>query len=208
MNDAPDLRLSSPEAVRAHYGEPSALVVNKTLDRIDRHAAAFIARSPFVIIASADAAGRCDATPRGDAPGFVMVADVKTLLIPDRTGNKRVDTLLNIAENPQAGLLFLIPGFGETLRVNGRAHITADPDVLAPLAAQGKVPTAAIRLDVDEVFFHCAKAMIRSEIWNPEKLQDRASFPSLGRIVADQVAGVDAEAADRAIDEAYRSRLY
>jgi PPOX class probable FMN-dependent enzyme len=200
--------LTTKEDVRAHYGEASRLVIEKALPRLDRHALAFIALSPFVIVASADDAGNCDATPRGDAPGFVFAPDDRTLLLPDRTGNRRVDTLLNIAANPHVGLLFLVPGFGETLRVNGRAAITTEPATLALLVAQGKTPTAAIRIDVGEVFFHCAKAMIRSDIWNPEKHQDRASFPSLGRIVADQIAGIDAEAAEASIAEAYRSRLY
>ncbi len=200
--------LSTPAEIRVHYGSPGALAANKTLHHIDRHARAFIALSPFMVIASSDAKGNCDATPRGDAPGFVHVRDDHTLLIPDRRGNNRVDTMLNIAANPKIGLLFMVPGFGETLRVNGRVSISTDPALLAPLEAAGKVPTSAIVLEVDEVFFHCAKAMIRSEIWNPDRHQDRKTFPSLGRIIADQVAGVEPVAADANIDESYRLRLY
>lgn len=200
--------LETAEAVRAHYGAPGALAANKTIRHIDRHAAAFIALSPFVIVASADAAGNCDATPRGDAPGFVHVLDPRTLVLPDRRGNNRVDTLLNVASNPKLGLLFLVPGFGETLRVNGRASISTEAGLLARLEAGGKVPSSAIVLSVDEVFFHCAKAMIRSDIWNPEKHRERASFPSLGQIVADQVGGVDVAQADAGIAESYRTRLY
>ncbi len=198
----------SKEAIRDLYGKVSPLAANKTLTYLDRHAKAFIALSPFMVIASADASGNCDATPRGDAPGFVAVLDDKTLLIPDRRGNNRVDTLLNIAANPRIGLLFMVPGFGETLRVNGRVSITTDPALLEGHSAGGKVPTSAILLHVDEMFFHCAKAMIRSELWNPERQQDRKTFPSLGRIIADQVAGVDAAAAEAGIDDAYRTRLY
>lgn len=201
--------LTTQEAIRAHYGAPSPLAANKMIRHLDPHAIAFIALSPLVIVASADAEGRCDATPRGDAAGFVKVADPRTLLLPDRRGNNRVDTLLNIAANPHLGLLFLVPGFGDTLRVNGRAAISTDPALLAPLAAQGKTPSSAIVLHVEEVFFHCAKAMIRSDIWNPAKHQDRKAFPSLARIIADQVGGVeDVAAAEAATEEAYRTRLY
>lgn len=201
-------RLTTQEAIRAHYGAPSPLSVNKTIRFIDRHAAAFIALAPMVIVASADAEGNCDATPRGDAPGFVKVADPHTLLLPDRRGNNRVDTLLNIAANPRIGLLFLVPGFGETLRVNGRVTISTDPALLEPLAVQGKTPTSAIVLHVEEVFFHCAKAMLRADLWNPERRVPRETLPSLGRIIADQVAGVDAEGAEAAVEEGYRTRLY
>jgi PPOX class probable FMN-dependent enzyme len=200
--------LTTPAEIRDHYGAPSALAASKTIHHLDRHARAFIALSPFVVIASADADGNCDATPRGDAPGFISVTDEHTLLIPDRRGNNRVDTLLNIAANPRIGLLFLVPGFGETLRVNGRVSITTDPGRLESLMAGGKVPSSAIVLAVDEVFFHCAKAMIRSEIWNPERHQDRASFPSLGRIIAEQVGGVNADTAEANIADSYRSKLY
>ena len=194
-------------AVRAHYGAPTERSQAKQLDRIDRHARAFIALSPFCVVASADAAGRCDATPRGDAPGFVAVADARTLLLPDRPGNRRVDTMLNVAENPRLGLLFLVPGLQETLRVNGRAVIVTDPEVLAPLSAQGKLPCAALRVSVEEAFFHCGKAVIRSDLWTRGAGQ-RPDFPTLGQIFADQIAGADAAETDRSIEDGYRNRLY
>ena len=200
--------LTSKDAVRAHYGQPGELARRKQLAALDQHARAFIALSPFLVIASADAAGRADATPRGDAPGFVAVMDDSTLLIPDRRGNNRVDTMLNIAENPHVGLLFLVPGIDETLRVNGTAQITTDVSLLAPLAAQGKIPAAGLLVRIEEVFFHCGKALIRSQLWDVERQVERRSFPTLGRIIADQIAGADPRTCEQAIEESYRDRLY
>ncbi|MDQ4061011.1 MAG: pyridoxamine 5'-phosphate oxidase family protein [Pseudomonadota bacterium] len=200
--------LTSKDAVRAHYGQPGELARRKQLAALDQHARAFIALSPFLVIASADAAGRADATPRGDAPGFVAVMDNSTLLIPDRRGNNRVDTMLNIAENPHVGLLFLVPGIDETLRVNGTAWITTDVSRLAPLAAQGKTPAAGLLVRIEEVFFHCGKALIRSQLWDVERQVERRSFPTLGRIIADQIAGADPRTCEQAIEESYRDRLY
>ena len=194
--------------VRDLFGQPSELAAKKQLSRLDRHARAFIALSPFVVVASSDGEGRADATPRGDAPGFVQVLDEKRLLMPDRRGNNRVDTFLNVAENPQVGLLFMVPGINETLRVNGRAEVTAEASLLAPLAVDGKAPKAGLLVTAEEVYFHCGKALIRSDLWNAEKKVPRSSFPSLGRIVADQIAGVDAGEAERSIEDAYRTRLY
>ncbi len=199
--------IARPEDVRALYGEPSDLVRKKVLSRLDGHCQHFIRLSPFVVIASSDETG-ADATPRGDAPGFVAILDDRRLLIPDRRGNNRIDTLLNVTRNPQVGLLFLVPGINETLRVNGRSRIITDPALLEPLAAQGKVPTSGLEVAVEEAFFHCGKAMIRSRLWDPAARVERKSFPSLGRIVADQIAGVDAEAADQNLEESYRTRLY
>ena len=200
--------LETPEAVRAHYDEPMDVVIQKDVKRLDQHCRAFIAAAPFVVIATADAQGRADASPRGDAAGFVAVRDDKTLLVPDRRGNNRVDTMLNIAENPHVGLLFMVPGVNETLRVNGTALLTIDEAALAPLAAQGKTPEAAIVVTVEEAYFQCGKALVRSDLWNPERRVDRRSLPSLGRILADQVNldyGADLE---QAIEDDLRNGLY
>jgi hypothetical protein len=196
------------DGLRDIYPAPSGIVVDKQLDRIDRHAAHFIARSPFVVVATADAEGRCDASPRGDAPGFVTVADERTLLLPDRLGNNRVDSMCNLASNPHLGLLFMIPGVLETLRVNGRAELTTDAATLARLSVGGKPPKSALVIAVEEVFFHCGKAMKRSELWNPERHAKPGEIPSLGRIIADQVRGVDVAEAEARIETAYRERLY
>lgn len=169
--------------------EPDGLVIRKQLPALDQHARRYIALSPFVLLATSSADGRCDVTPRGDAPGFVTVLDASTLVIPERPGNRRIDSLQNIIENPHAGLLFMIPGFDETLRVNGRARVLDDPKLLATMAVQGKTPRLGIELAVEEVFFHCARAFKRSKLWLAETWEDRSAMPSLAQIFADQMQG-------------------
>lgn len=200
--------LATPEAVRGHYGEVRALAAAKCIDRLDAWARRFIALSPFCIVASADARGWCDATPRGDAPGFVRVFDDTTLAIPDRRGNNRVDTMLNVAENPRVGLLFLVPGVRETLRVNGRARISTAPDLLAEMPAQGRLPSSALVVAVEEVLFHCGKAMIRSDLWNPERHVPHGTIPPIGRIIAEQLGGMDPDKAEAETLVGYVERLY
>jgi hypothetical protein len=196
------------DGLRDIYPPPAGLAVAKQRDRIDPHAARFIARSPLFVMATADADGRCDASPRGDAPGFVTVVDEHTLLLPDRPGNNRVDSLSNLVANPQVGLLFFVPGVLETLRVNGRAELTTDAALLSPLSVAGKPPRSALKVTVEEVFFHCGKALKRSALWDPARHAAPGEIPSLGRMLADQIAGVDAAEADARIETAYRERLY
>jgi PPOX class probable FMN-dependent enzyme len=196
------------EELREIYGPPGDRSVKKQLSRFDKHCRAFIARSPFLVIASSDPSGRCDASPKGDAPGFVQVLDDATLLIPDRLGNNRVDTLGNLLERPGVGLIFFVPGLNETLRVNGRGRVTTDRGLLEPLAVDGKVPRSGILVAAEEIYFHCGKALIRSDLWNPEKQLPRSEFPSLGRILAEQIGGMSVEEAERATAESYRTRLY
>jgi PPOX class probable FMN-dependent enzyme len=200
--------LDNPEELRELYGPPSERAVKKQLARFDKHCRAFVARSPFLVIASSDPSGRCDASPKGDGPGFVQVLDDQTLLIPDRLGNNRVDTIGNLLAQPGVGLIFFVPGINETLRVNGRARITTDPAVLEPLAVNGKAPRSGVLVDADEIYFHCGKALIRSDLWNPEKHLRRSEFPSLGRILADQIGGISVEEAERQTAESYKTRLY
>lgn len=195
-------------ALRAHIGEPADLVRQKKIERLDKHCRHFIATSPFMVLATSDRDGNCDASPRGDAPGFVAVLEDGRLLIPDRRGNKLADSMLNILENPRVGLLFFIPGVTESLRVNGKAYLTRDRALLEPLAAQGKVPDTGILVEVEEAFLHCGKALIRSRLWDPESRIDRKSFPTLGRMIADQVEGLDAEETEDYVQESYRERLY
>lgn len=181
--------IRSEAELRAMLGDPVvAAVVDKTLDRLDRHCRTFIERAPFVLIATADGAGRMDISPKGDAPGFVSVVDDHTLLIPDRPGNQRFDTLRNLFEQPRIGLIFLIPGKRETLRVSGSAQIVRDRDVLAGLAAQGKVPALAIAVTVEEAFMHCAKCMIRSHLWQPESWPSLEGLPTLAEAMKDAAA--------------------
>jgi uncharacterized protein len=196
------------ERLRDLYGEPSERSLKKQLTRLDKHCRAFIARSPFLVIASSDPSGRCDASPKGDAPGFVQVLDDKTLLIPDRLGNNRVDTIGNLLERPGVGLIFCVPGINETLRINGRARVTTEAAFLEPLAVNGKVPRSAIRVTAEEIYFHCGKALIRSDLWNPDKHLRRSEFPSLGRILADQIGGISVEESERMTAESYKTRLY
>jgi uncharacterized protein len=195
--------------IRELYGEPTERAVKKQLPRLEKHSRAFIALSPFLVIASSDAAGRVDASPKGDAPGFVQVLDNETLLIPDRLGNNRVDTISNLLDHPGVGLIFFVPGLRETLRVNGRAQITVDPALLEACAVNGKAPRSGIVVTAEEVYFHCGKALIRSDLWNPEKMLKHSDFPSLGRIIAEQIGdGRSITEAEKQTAESYRTRLY
>jgi PPOX class probable FMN-dependent enzyme len=200
--------LATPEAVRSHYGEVRALAAAKCIDRLDAWARRFIGLSPFCVIASADARGWCDATPRGDAPGFVRVLDEATLVLPDRRGNNRVDTLLNIASNPRLGLVFMVPGVRETLRVNGRARISTEPGLLGTMTAQDRTPSSALVVTVEEVFFHCGKALIRNDLWNPARHVPPGTIPPIGRMIAEQLGGIDPDAAEADTLVGYRDRLY
>lgn len=195
-------------ALRERWGQPGELAEKKVLRRLDAHCRRFIALSPFLTLGTSDAEGRHDVSPRGDAPGFVRVLDDTTLLIPDRPGNRRFDSLDNIAHQPRLALLFLLPGVDETLRVNGRGRITEDAGLLAGSAVNGRPPLSGLVVEIDECFLHCGKAMIRSRLWDPETRIERRSFPTLARMIADQIAGVDEQAAGAAIDHAYREKLY
>ena len=194
--------------LRALFGPASELARLKQLDHLDKHCRNFIAHSPFLVIGTTRPGQGTDVSPRGDAPGFVRVIDGRTLAIPDRPGNKRIDTLRNVAENPEVALIFFVPGVNETLRVNGAASITTDAALLAGFAVQGKVPQTAMLVQVREAFLHCAKALIRSRLWEASAQVERSALPTLGAMIADQVSGVDAGEADRRIDAAYRTALY
>jgi uncharacterized protein len=181
--------IASEAELRDMLGHPVVpAVVDKTLSKLDRHCIDFIARAPFVLISTADGTGRMDISPKGDAPGFVTVLDEHTLLIPDRPGNQRFDTLCNLFQNPKIGLIFLIPGKRETLRVSGTAQVIRDPELLAGLAAQGKVPALAIAVTVEEAFMHCAKCMIRSKLWQPEAWPSLDGLPTLAEAMKDAAA--------------------
>jgi hypothetical protein len=198
--------LTDVSELRALYGLPMELAVKKSLPRLDRHCHRFIRLSPFLLI-STQGPGGADISPRGDPSGFVSVEDDATILIPDRPGNNRVDTLENILHNPRVAIIFLVPGLSESLRINGRAEVVLGPE-LQRLAHGDRVPKTAIRVRIEEVFFHCAKALIRSRLWDPETRVPKGSLPPLGVILADQIAGVDADAETVAIEKAYRTTLY
>jgi len=184
--------------LRSLYGEPSEGAVAKEIDHVHPHYRAMIEAAPFMVMATSGPDG-LDVSPRGDPAGFVVVENDKTLLIPDRRGNNRADSLNNLVTDPRIALLFLIPGVGETLRVNGRAEICVDPDLLARFPAQGKLPRSVIVVHVERVYFQCPKALVRSELWNPAKHVERRSLPSTGTILADitrgRVGGADYDAA-------------
>jgi uncharacterized protein len=189
--------------LRALLGEPTAVVRAKVSDRLNPLTRQFIERAPFVCLGTADAEGRCDVSPRGDPVGFVRILDDVTLLVPERPGNRLADSLTNILANPRVGLLFVIPGVGDTFRVNGRATLTDDPALLAPSAVEDKVPRLGILVDIESAYTQCSKAFLRSQLWDPARFVDRASLPSNGEIhqvmqgEGFDAAGYDAERAAR-----------
>lgn len=184
--------------------------LKKELKTLDEHMRRFIAHSPFVVIGTYSADGRCDSSPRGDPPGSILVVDEHTLLIPDRTGNRRVDSLRNILETGRIGLLFLVPGVGETLRINGRAQLIRDEKWLTALSAGEKKPSLAIAVVVEECFLQCAKALLRSKLWDTQERPDLQQLPCAGEMFADQVQMPEYDAATMQVllDEAYRTKLY
>jgi PPOX class probable FMN-dependent enzyme len=201
--------ISTEAELRAILGQPSFLSANKAVTTLDEHCRAFIATSPFIVIASSDAAGNVDVSPKGDPAGFVHVLDDKTLAIPDRPGNRRADTFRNILQNPKVGLFFFIPGKQETFRVSGTAMIVRDMWLREQMAVKGKTPDFAIVVTVEEAFLHCAKCIIRSGIWEQENWPDLEGLASLARIVIDHGKLADSEEKIQAsINESYRDRLY
>jgi PPOX class probable FMN-dependent enzyme len=210
---SPEFVITDERALRGLFDVQTPLAVRKCLRSLDRHAQAFIRRSPFLCMGTQDLQGNADVSPRGDPVGFVRILDEYTLAIPDRPGNNRLDSLSNILVNPSVGLLFLIPGFDDTLRVNGEASLVRDPELLKTMSHDGRVPKLAIVVRVREVFLHCAKAFRRSHLWNPEHFQDRREMPSLSKIILDQTTGAPGDESEmRRIDEAleveYRKTLY
>jgi PPOX class probable FMN-dependent enzyme len=202
--------LTTVAELEALIGTPSELVLKKQLAELDGFMATFIAESPFLLLGTFDREGRCDVSPRGDGFGLAKVLDPKTIVIPDRRGNRRADSLRNILETGRVGLLFLIPGRGETLRVNGGACLIRDEDVLAPLAADGKAPLVGIAVDIEECYFQCAKAILRSRLWNPRDAGQPSSLPCLAEILVEQtkIEGQTVESLNRLIEDSYANNLY
>lgn len=194
--------------LRTIYAEPSARARRKCLSQLDKHCRNFIALSPLLCLGTATPAG-ADVSPRGDAPGFVQVLDDRTLLIPDRPGNNRLDSLSNMLASPQVGLLFMIPGVDETLRVNGTARIVTERSLLERCAVNGKVPKSGILVEVREAFLHCGKALIRARLWHDDYRIERGRLPTLGQMINDQVQdGASAAESDARIEYAYKNTLY
>lgn len=211
MNDAPvtsaSYRINSVAELEALYGAPSGAAVAKEIDHLNGPYRALIEKAPFVAIASAGSEG-LDCTPRGDPAGFVRIVDERTIMIPDRRGNNRIDTLRNIVEDPRVGLLFLIPGIGETLRVNGRAYITTDPAICATFEMQRQVPKSIIVVEIEKVYFQCTKALVRSKLWDPASQLKRTELPSVGELVAATMKGADADEYNRIYPERIKQTIY
>ncbi len=202
--------ISSKAEIRSLFGNPSKRAEDKVISKIDRQCETLIEHSPFLVLSTSKQCGSCDASPRGDAPGFVKIVDENHLLIPERPGNKRFDSLLNILDNPNVGLLFLIPGMEETLRINGKAYIIRDQIWLEKMAFKGSVPLLGILVKVEEIFIHCAKAFIRSGLWNQMTWPNRDKLPTMGQILKNHAMldHIDADEIDASIKETIKSKLY
>lgn len=201
--------IESHEALREHLGHPKETTKGKIIPFIDQHARTVIEHSPFYLLATASADGTCDVSPRGDPAGSVLVLDDQTLVMADRPGNKLLDSQRNILDNPHAGLLFLVPGMNETLRINGRAKLVADAPFFDDLVVKGKRPQLAIMVEVEELYLHCAKAFLRSSLWKPDTWPDRSVLPSAGRMFRDQMKlDIEAETLDKALTESALTTQY
>ena len=185
--------ITEEDALREIFGWPSERALNKQIDRLDTHCRAIIEKSPFLLLGTSDTTGRCDVSPKGDFPGFVRVLDDRTIAIPDLPGNNRLDTLLNILNNPQVGLIFMIPGMNETLRINGKVRLVRDAKLLESMAYQGKLPKLAIVVAVKEVFTHCPKAFLRSKLWSEDYRIERSELPSFAEILKDHTGMVECD---------------
>lgn len=203
------MTIDTEDALREFYPQQSKIVRLKMLPAIDKHIARFISLSPFLVIGSSHPDRGTDVSPRGDAPGFVQVIDANTLMIPDRPGNNRLDTLSNMTANPDVGLIFFVPGVEETARVNGKASIVTDGEKLRRFEAHGKPPRAAVLVDVREAYLHCAKALKRSKLWEEDYRIDRGELPTLGKMVSDQINGeISVEDAEEGIEISIRDRMW
>lgn len=192
--------------LRELYGQPVGRALKKQLSRFERHSRRFVELSPFCLLATSDAEGRADVTPRGGPAGFVRILDDQHLLLPDWPGNNRLDSLLNILANPEVGLLFLIPGVDESLRVNGRAEIRTDPEFLDYYVDQGRLPRTVLHVEAREIYLHCGKALMRSALWQARV--ERSVLPSMGQMLKDQIAGLEHAETQAEMLERYRQTLY
>ncbi|KXU83282.1 pyridoxamine 5'-phosphate oxidase [Paraburkholderia monticola] len=204
--------LTTIEQLEALYAQPGERALRKEIPYVNDDYRAFIAAAPFAVLATSGPDG-LDCSPRGDAPGFVRVVDERTLALPDRPGNNRLDSLRNVIVDPRLALLFVIPGVGETLRVNGRGRISAEAALLDSFAVDGKLPRTVLLIDVDAVYFHCSKALVRSQLWDPARHVERSQLPSTGEILQRIIAANDGEpfdaaAYDRELPERVRATLY
>lgn len=203
-------KVDTEEELQSIIGFPGELVRRKVISYLDHNCVDFISKSPFLVISTSDESGFCDVSPRGDNKGFVQVLSKRQLIIPERPGNKRIDSLRNILSNPRVGLLFFIPGLGETLRVNGKAMIVTDDELLEKMSFKGKKPLLGIGIDIEECFIHCAKAFKRSNLWEPNSWEDKASLPSASKILLEhsKLPNESVESIQEDLDESYSKGLY
>ena len=209
----PALAIPDEQSLRSLFEPTHALALLKCQNTLGIHAQEFIRRSPFVCIGTQGLEGKADVSPRGDPAGFVSILDDRTLAIPDRPGNNRLDTLVNLLANPNIGLLFIVPGFDDTLRVNGRATLVKDPELLLSMAVNDRTPNLAIVVEKDEVFLHCAKAFRRSHLWSSDHLQDRKEMPSLVKMILDETTGAPSDVQEQSkldsdLENDYKRTLY
>jgi PPOX class probable FMN-dependent enzyme len=202
--------VTSKEELRSVIGEPSKRAEDKVITKLDHHAQKLIKHSPFIVLSTSNQDGTCDASPKGDAPGFVHIIDEKHIIIPERPGNKRVDSIQNILSNPHVGLLFFIPGMEETLRINGKAFIIRDKKWLEKMVANNKTPQLGIVVEIEEIFMHCAKAFIRSNLWNPITWPERKSLPTMAEVLKEhaQLKDITVDVIEESLKESYTKRLY
>lgn len=217
MNDdsATKVAINNEDELREHFGDPMELALLKELGKLDKHCKEFISRSPFLCIGTSSSSGSADVSPRGDPPGFVQVLDDNTIFIPDRPGNNRLDTLKNITENPNVGILFMIPGFEDTLRINGKANLIKDQEILERCVVNRKAPSMGILVEVNEAYLHCAKAIRRSKLWDSDSQQNRNEMPTLAKMILEQVAPPESPPSEQEVKEAddfvednYKTGLY
>jgi uncharacterized protein len=198
--------IGAEDALRSLLGDPTALVQSKISDRLNDLTRQFIERSPFLCLATSAADGSCDVSPKGDPAGFVKILDERTLLLPDRPGNRLADSLRNVLENPHIALLFVVPGVTDTFRVNGRAEIVTDTELLELCAVEGKVPKLAMRIEIEQAYTHCSKAFLRSNLWDPERFVDRSELPTPGELLRSLNPEVEPESYDAEREERYKRR--
>ncbi|KZZ84444.1 pyridoxamine 5'-phosphate oxidase family protein [Bacillus sp. SJS] len=202
--------IESAEQLNEIWGNPGKLASSKVIDHLDHHCINFLSLSPFALIGTSNSNGECDVSPRGDHPGFILILNEKQLVIPERPGNKRLDSIRNLLENPHASLLCLIPGLNESLRITGKASVIRDQDILEQMQARGKTPIAGIAIEVEECFIHCGKALKRSQLWDSEKWPAAGELPKANEILADHAKfdEFDANSVAAALEESYKKRLY
>jgi PPOX class probable FMN-dependent enzyme len=204
-------RIETEQQLRDLYGEPKGRAVLKQIARLETHSKRYLSLSPFCLLATHGSNGGTDVSPRGEGPGFVHVLDDTTIALPDRPGNNRIDSFRNIVANPNVGLIFLIPGVNETLRINGHAEIRTDADLLARFEVQGKLPKSVLVISIDEVFLHCAKALIRSGLWDVSRQIDRSDLPTMSTMIRDMSGDTEGAVAEENHEEMmarYKGQLY